>query len=85
MQKQERNVQKKRDVRAKLLFCLLNQLTFSLPSASLDLKVPVCNVKVVQAGEFDRFNSKRTDGSLSQVINMRWSAEQTNMARVVPF
>ena len=49
MQKRERNVQKKkRDPRAKLLFCLLNLLfffvvvvvflTFALPSASLDLK-----------------------------------------------
>ena len=41
MQKQEKKCTKKRDVRAKLLFCLLNQLfflTFSLPSAPWDLK-----------------------------------------------
>ena len=36
---------KKCDARAKLLFCLLNLLlTFSLPSASLDLKVPIREV-----------------------------------------
>ena len=43
VQKRERNVQKKCDARAKLLFCLKNPivfLTFSSPSASLDRKVP---------------------------------------------
>ena len=44
VQKRERNVQKSvRDARAKLLFCLLPIvfMTFSLPSASLDPKVPI--------------------------------------------
>ena len=39
---------KERDARAKLLFCLLNQwfffFTFSLPSASLDRKLPIVAV-----------------------------------------
>ena len=42
--KTEKKCTKKHDTRAKLLFCLLNQLfffTFSLPSASLDLKVHI--------------------------------------------
>ena len=46
VQKREKKCTKKRDARAKLMFCLLNLLvffffTFSLPSASLDLKVPI--------------------------------------------
>ena len=44
VQKRERNVQKKCDARAKLLFSYKTYcfffLTFSSPSASLDLKVP---------------------------------------------
>ena len=43
VQKGEKNVQKKRDARAKLLSLLIEPFdffTFSLPSESLDLKVP---------------------------------------------
>ena len=47
VQKQQRNVQKKCDARAKLLFCLLNQFysfyyfDVLVAVASLDLKVPI--------------------------------------------
>ena len=44
VQKQEKKCTKKRDARAKLLFFLIKPIfffTFSLPSASLDLKVPI--------------------------------------------
>ena len=49
VQRRQRNVQKKRDARAKLLFSLSKPIAcspFSLPSPSSLLKLPISSVKV---------------------------------------
>ena len=55
-QRRQRNVQKKRDARAKLLFCLSKPiafLPFSLPSASSFLKLPNVNCRLLANEKID--------------------------------
>ena len=55
-QRRQRNVQKKRDARAKLLFCLSKPiafLPFSLPSASSFLRLPNVNCRLLANEKID--------------------------------
>ena len=76
---------KKRDARANLLFCFLNLLvffTFSLPSASLDLKVPIAWLFVAPSLRGRRKKGRgRGEGSTKAILYGLYSVNSNGPGR----